>query len=62
LADALLPSAEIIEGCAVYVEETIWTAVVNGITGPAEVCIGGLTPAGKLIGIAFFNGRTSCPP
>jgi len=61
LADALLPAAKNIESCAVYIEETIWTAVVNGVTGPAEVCISGLTPTGKLIGIAFFNDRMSCP-
>ena len=61
LADALLPSAKNIESCAVYIEETIWTAVVNGVTGPAEVCVSGVTPTGKLIGIAFFNDRMSCP-
>ena len=47
LADALLPSAKNIESCAMYVEETIWTAVVNGISGPAEVCISGVTRRGS---------------
>ena len=45
---------------AIFVEETIWVATVDGSTLGAVVAISGIVD-GVLVGMVMFNDRAVCP-